>query len=139
MFDVATGCRIETDLRSPPHSQRVTYKDIAMLARRFGVSYQAALYRLKSLRHISHPASRKLLEQEDFGRKYLKALDAFCEVGEPEQRHHWDRELRSEIAHLAIETYRRREISRGRILELSRKLDIDGDLLLHLAEVAREE
>ena len=139
VFDVATGGPIETELRSPPHSQRIAYKDIAMLAHRFGVSYQAALYRLKSLRHISHPESRELMEQENFGRKYLKALDMFGEVGEPEQRRRWDRELRSEIAHLAIEAYRRKEISRGRILELSKKLNIDGGLLLRLAQVARGE
>ena len=139
VFDVATGGHIETELRSSAHSQRITYKDIAMLAHHFGVSYRAALYRSKSLRHISHPEFRELLDQEDFGRKYLKALSMFDEVGEREQRHHWDRELRSEIAHLAIEAYRREEISRGRILELSKALNIGGDTLLHLAEVARGE
>ena len=30
--------------------------------------YQAAVYRVKSLRHLSHPDSHKLLEQEGFGR-----------------------------------------------------------------------
>ena len=139
VFDVATGGHIEAELRSSAHSQRITYKDIAILAHHFGVSYQAALYRSKSLRHISHPESQKLLNQEDFGRKYLKALSMFDEVGEREQRRHWDRELRSEIAHLAIEAYRREEISRGRVLELSKTLGIDSDLLLHLAEVARGE
>ena len=137
VFDVATGGHIETELRSAAHSQRITYKDIAILAHHFGVSYQAALYRSKSLRHISHPESRELLDQEDIGYEYLKALGMFIEVGECEQRHHWDRELRSEIAHLAIEAYRREEISRGRVLELSKTLRIDGGTLLHLAEAAR--
>ncbi len=62
----------------------------------------------------------------------------FSDVGEPEQRRHWDRELRSEIAHLAIEAYRREEISRGRVLELGKMLDIEGDTLLRLAQAARE-
>ena len=65
-----------------------------MLAHHFGVSYQAALYRLKSLRHISHPESLKLLEQEEFGQEYLKAFDMFDDVGDPEHRRYWDRELR---------------------------------------------
>ena len=139
VFDVATGGHVETELRSQARSQRVTYKDIAILAHHFGVSYQAALYRSKSLRHVSHPEVRELLDQEDIGRDYLKAFDMFGEVGEREQRHRWDRELRSEIAHLAIEAYRREEISRGRVLELSKTLRIDGDTLLHLAEAARRE
>ncbi len=63
----------------------------------------------------------------------------FSDVGEREQRRYWDRELRGEIAHLAIEAYRRDEISRGRILELSRTLGIDGDILLRLAEATRRE
>ena len=100
------------------------------------MSYQAAVYRLKSLQHISHPDSHELLEQEGFGREYLKAL-MFSDVGEPEHPRYRDRELRGEIAHLAIEAYRREEISRGRVLELSKTLGINGDTLLHLAQVAR--
>ena len=139
VFDVASGGHIEAELRSPAGSQRIAYKDVAMLAHHFGVSYQAALYRLKSLRHISHAESEELLEQEGFGREYLKALDMFGDVGEREQRRYWDRELRGEIAHLAIEAYRREEISRGRVLELSGALGIDGDILLRLAEAVRRE
>ena len=119
IFDVASGGHTDAELRSPARSQRIAYKDIAMLAHHFGVSYQAAVYRLKSLRHISHPDSHELLEQEGFGREYLKAL-MFRDIGVPEDPRYRDRELRSKIAHLAIEAYRREEISRGRVLELSR-------------------
>ena len=45
----------------------------------------------------------------------------------------------SEIAHLAIEAYRREEISRGRVLELSKTLGMKADILLRLAEAARAE
>ena len=137
IFDAASGGHIEAAQRPPARSQRITYKDNAMLAHHFGVSYQAASYRLKSLRYISYGECQSLLDQESFGRKYLKALSMFSEVGEPESRKFWDRELRSEIAHLAIEAYRREEISRGRILEMSKMLRIDRDILLSLAEVAR--
>ena len=138
IFDAASGGHIEAAQRAPARSQRITYKDNALLAHHFGVSYQAALYRLKSLRYISHSESGDLLEQESFGRKYLKAL-MFADVGAREKQRYWDRELRNEIAHLAIEAYRREEISRGRVLELSTTLRIDGDTLLNLAEAARGE
>ena len=139
IFDAASGGRLYAELRSPSRSQRINYKDVAMIARHFGASYRAALYRLKSLRHLSHAESLMLLEQEDFGREYLNALGMFGEVGEPERPDRWDRELRSEIAHLAIEAYRREEVSRGRVLELGKTLRFDGDKLLRLAEAARGE
>ena len=137
VFDVASGGHIDAEFRSPARSQRINYKDIAMLAHRFGVSYQAALYRLKSLRHISHAAVRGVSwNSEEFGRQLLRELSMAGNVEEPEHR---DRELRSEIAHLAIEAYRREEISRGRVLELSKMLGMKADVLLRLAEAARGE
>jgi Zn-dependent peptidase ImmA (M78 family)/transcriptional regulator with XRE-family HTH domain len=139
VFDAASGGRIEAAQRASARSQRITYKDNALLAHHFGVSYQAAVYRLKSLRYISGRETGDLLERERFGRKYLKALSMFADVGEQEKQRYWDRELRNEIAHLAIEAYRREEISRGRVLELSATLRIAGDTLLNLAEAARGE
>ena len=139
IFDVASGGHMDAEFRSPARSQRINFKDIAMLAHRFGVSYQAALYRLKSLRHLSHAESREFLEQEEFGRQLLRELSKFRDVEEPEAPQYRDRELRSEIAHLAIEAYRREEISRGRVLELSKTLGMKGDILLRLAEAVRGE
>ena len=137
IFDVASGGHMDAEFRSPARSQRINYKDVTMLAHQFGASYQAALYRLKSLRHISHGESRELLGQEECGRQLLRELSMFGDVEETEAHQYRDRELRIEIAHLAIEAYRREETSRGRVLELGRTLDMKGDVLLRLAEAAR--
>ena len=139
IFDAASGGHIEAAQRTPPRSQRITYKDNAMLAHQFGVSYQAAAYRLNSLRYISARERGDLLDRVDFGRKYLKALSMHGDVGKRERQQYWDRELRSEVVHLAIEAYRREEISRGRVLELSKTLRIAGDTLLNFADAARGE
>jgi Zn-dependent peptidase ImmA (M78 family)/transcriptional regulator with XRE-family HTH domain len=139
IFDAASGGHIDMEFRSPPRSQRITYKDVALVAHHFGVSYQAALYRLKSLGYISQQGTEELLTQEEFGKSYLRELYMYSDVEEPEEPKYWDRELRSEIARLAIEAYWREEISRGRLLELSKILGIPGELLLELAEAAREE
>ncbi len=139
VFEVAGGGRIEAELRPSARAQRIACKDSALLAHRFGVSYRAAVYRLKSLRYISDRESKDLLGQERFGRRYLKELGMFADVGEQEEQHYRDRELRSEVAHLAIEAYRREEISRGRLLELSAILGVTGDTLLSLGEAARGE
>ena len=139
VFEVVGGGRIEAELRPSARAQRIACKDSALLAHRFGVSYRAAVYRLKSLRYISDRESKDLLGQERFGRSYLKELGMFADVGEQEEQHYRDRELRSEVAHLAIEAYRREEISRGRLLELSAILSVTGDTLLSLGEAARGE
>lgn len=139
IFDAAGGGHIDAEFRSPPRSQRITFKDVALVAHHFGVSYQAALYRLKSLRHVSQSETDELLKREEFGRSYLRELHLFADLEEPEERRYWNRELRNEIAHLAIEAYRRELISRGRILELGGILEISGEKLLELAEAACEE
>ncbi len=135
IFDSASGVRTEASQRSPSRSQRVTCMDIARIARRFRTSYRAAACRLKSLRHVSEHECSALLDRESFGRRFLESLCG-SDVFKKEREEDRDRELRSEIARLAIEAYRRGEISRGRILELSRPLRIKGDALLRLAEEA---
>lgn len=144
VFDVATGHGTAGEVRPPPRSQRITFQDAAFLARHFGASYPAAVYRLKSLGRISSAECGELLGHEDDGRRLLKAL-----------RRHWDLEkepdtdgdmqpgpgdeLTSQVAWLAIEAYRREEISRGRLLELAGPLEMPGRELLDLAEAARAE
>lgn len=140
-FDVATGGSIQGQARATPRSQDIGFQDVAHLAHRFGVSYQAAAYRLKSLGYINQGELDELLlpASEEAGRDYLQMLDLFEDlegVGKGARRE--ERELRSRIAHLAIEAYRREEISRGRLLDLSRMLGIEGQRLFRVAERARE-
>lgn len=137
VFDAATGGCIESQLRQAPRSQQITYQDAATIAHHFGVSYQAAVYRLRSLRTLSHPECEELLGLEQTGRSYLRFLDMLddLEGREPKPA----RELRSQIVQLAIEAYRREEISQGRLLELSRALDLSGETMLDLADAARSE
>lgn len=136
IFDVATGKAFDAEIRSVARSQNITYKDVAMIAHHFGVSYQAAVYRLKSLRHVSAAQLQELLADKDYGRDYLQALGLLEDLEEPDDRKHWDRELRSEVAHLAIEAYRQGEISRGKLLEIGQSIQFEGDQLFVLAEAA---
>lgn len=124
---------------TPPKSQAITYQDVASLAHHFGVSYEAAAWRLKNLGWLNAPETDALIEQKSVGKRYGHLLgfmdNLFDET--PSKERYEDQELRSQLAHLAIEAYRREEISRGRLLELGRKLDLPGDELLDLAEAAR--
>lgn len=137
VFDVAGERRIDAEIRPAPGSQRITYQDAAMIAHHFGVSYQAAVYRLKSLQHVSGPHADELLRQESYGREFLSALRLFEDLETKPKAEVRERELVSQIAYLAIEAYRREEISRGRLLEIGKTLNIDGRRLLDLGEAAR--
>jgi Zn-dependent peptidase ImmA (M78 family)/DNA-binding XRE family transcriptional regulator len=143
IFDVATESRIDTQWRSSPGSQTITYKDAASLAHYFGVSYQAAVYRLRSLSFISQKECTELLEQEDFGRSYLRLLGMDIDLegkDDPSDPKMHKRELRSQIINLAIEAYRRESFSRGQLLDLGDDLELDEDekeILLELANCAK--
>ena len=140
IYDAASDGSIESEMRSPPRTQRVTCKDVVIVARRFGVSYRASVYRLRSLRYVSQAECANLLEREELGRDYLRVLGVREEqnqaVGAEDSRTRY-RELGTEIATLAVEAYRREEISRGRLLELSELSGTDGRELLDLGETLR--
>lgn len=121
--------------REPPRSQTLTYEDVAALAHHFGVSYQAALFRLKSLSIVNEPQFDELRGKESFGLAYLKLLKLLDDL-EAKDTHEPDREIVSQVVHLALEAYRREEISKGKLRDIGAQLGIDAASLLELAEVA---
>jgi Zn-dependent peptidase ImmA (M78 family) len=139
IFDVATEGRIDTQTRPTPGSQAITHQDLALLAHHFGVSYQAAVYRLKSLNWVSSSECAKLLEREPEGKSYLDFLKMLDDLDAPETQERQERELKSQVVHLAIEAYRREVISRGKLLDLSKKLALSGRKLIELAEAVKED
>jgi Zn-dependent peptidase ImmA (M78 family)/DNA-binding XRE family transcriptional regulator len=120
----------DAERRSAPRSQRISFKDVAMLAHHFGTSYESAVYRLRDLRIIRPVERQSLLEDSQ-----REAAKSFIELGyrEPASQ---DRELVLEVAGLAIEAFRREEISTGYLRDLGGKLDIPGSKLVELAETA---
>ena len=139
LFDAANNARVETDIRARPGSQTIAYQDVAVLARHFGVSFEAAVWRLQNLRHIGAKARAALIGQKDSGKKYIEVLgfrELLAEGAPPEAS---ERELRSQLLRLAIEAFRQEEISRGRLLEIGKKLAIGRDQLIELAEAARRD
>jgi Zn-dependent peptidase ImmA (M78 family)/transcriptional regulator with XRE-family HTH domain len=137
VYDVANSKPFEAQARPAPGSQVITYQDVAVLALHFGVSYQAAAYRLLSLRLITKPEGEHLLSQADLGNQYLSVVDFLGDLEDTEPKKRQDRELVAAVVHLATEAFRREEISKGRLLELSKKLNVPGRKLLELAEAAR--
>lgn len=139
IFDVATNGRSETETRKIHHFQKISYQDASLVAHHFGVSYQAAVYRLRSLGYLSQDECTFILNQENDGKKYLRMLHMFSDLDGQEERTRWDRELLSQLVRLTIEAYKNGGISRGRLLELGKELGIDGNLLYDLAQSVMEE
>jgi Zn-dependent peptidase ImmA (M78 family)/transcriptional regulator with XRE-family HTH domain len=131
VYDVATEEAIEAERRVRASSQEITFRDAALLAAHFGVSYQVAVYRLSDLGLVNRDQLKSLLEHQDSARNYLRIIGKLDHIaGGPRES---DRELVNQIVPLALEAYQREEISRGKLFELSKKLDLKGSELAALA------
>jgi Zn-dependent peptidase ImmA (M78 family)/transcriptional regulator with XRE-family HTH domain len=139
VYDPSTeteGAQVEAHWRSAPRSQRITCQLVAMTAHNFGVSYQAATYRLKSLRFISKEVLDSLLLQEEKGLEFLDVLKMKDDlVGKDKKKdRRVDRELVREVVSLAVEAYARDEISKGKLLDIASLLSLPGETLVEFAE-----
>ncbi|HEX9942195.1 MAG TPA: XRE family transcriptional regulator [Thermoanaerobaculia bacterium] len=119
VFDEAGSLDVEG--RTEPGSQAVQLYDVVQLAHYFGVSRPSALFRLRNLRLVSEAELEHLRALDDVGKgKKMAEL-----LGLPEPDH---TEIRNEFRHrflgLALEAYRREEISRGKLKELAAMVDL---------------
>jgi Zn-dependent peptidase ImmA (M78 family)/transcriptional regulator with XRE-family HTH domain len=133
IFDVACDGVIEAEDRQNMSMQKLTFQDIALIAHHFGVSYQATVYRLHSLRYLSQNEREVLLSAEPYGKDYLRLLNFLEDLEEPEQSSQQMRELKAHLCRLIIEAYKGEKISRGRLMELSKLIDLRGEQLLKIA------
>ncbi|MFA6037803.1 MAG: ImmA/IrrE family metallo-endopeptidase [Legionellales bacterium] len=136
IFDVITGGKTSAENRINAKAQDITHQDVALIAHHFGASYQATTYRLRSLRHITEHECEQLIAKENNGKNYLRELNLYDDLEQKQDKKLWDRELRNQLIHLAIEAYRQEEISRGRIFELGDAIGIGGEKLYQLADMA---
>ena len=140
VYDLAGNGCLEATSRTAPGSQKIVYQDVASLARYFGVSYQAAAFRLQALNLVGQSEREALIGQEELGNSYLRLLHFRQAIDTPEEGPDKDarqnQELVGQVVYLAIEAFRREEVSKGRLLDLSKKLGIAGKDLLALAQGA---
>ena len=134
IYDASTESAIEVQYRQTATSQKISAQAIAWIAHHFGVSYQATVYRLQNLGYFKAIERDCLLKEEFKGREYLRILRLVQEVEIPTEPASQNRELKAQITYLAIEAFQRGEISRGRLLDLSKLLELSGKELLQLAE-----
>jgi len=131
VFDGAES--LDAEGRTAPGSQVVQLYDVIQLAHHFGVSRLAALYRLRNLRVISKGDFERLKGLDDAGRGQQIA----DHLGLPEPDHTAVRDgFQHRILGLALEAYRREEISRGKLDELAAMLGFDRNRVDNLIDDA---
>lgn len=127
IYGLATDEPIRAEVRAAPGSQKLTALDVLMIARRFGASYPATVYRLFALNLIGKPESNDLLRARhqraarEFGvlfapRAYRGRQTAVAGEGLAD--------LKASVAALAVEAYRRELLDRTYLAELVSKLQI---------------
>lgn len=124
------GGIVEASTRAAPKSQDTQMYDVAELAGHFGVSRLAALYRLRNLRLVSDSEFEHLKQIEDSG--YGKSVARLLQLPEI------DEEARDEYRHrflsLALEAFRRGEISRSKLNELGNMIGLGAFDMAELLE-----
>lgn len=119
------------------HTQ-VTYQDVASLMTYFRTSYQATCYRLKSLNLVGRDELDALLGKEEHAKAAFELLNLFD--GDPSNEQNDNRfdsdVLKLQVVNLAVEAYRREEVSKGKLRDISSVLGVGASALLKLAEVA---
>jgi Zn-dependent peptidase ImmA (M78 family)/transcriptional regulator with XRE-family HTH domain len=127
------GGVVEASSRAAPKSQDTQMYDVAELAEHFGVSRLTTLYRLRNLRLLSDAEFDHLKQHEDIGHgRAIARMLQLPEIDEEEARD----EYRHRFLSLALEAFRRNEISRGKLSELVNMIGLDeielADLLARI-------
>lgn len=126
--------RVEAKSRNVAGYSKVTYQDAASLSLLFGTSYQAACYRLKSLGFGNKQELDELLEKEPYAQDAFQLFDLYDSA--PKDKREDVDMLRLQVMNLAIEAFRRGELSRGRLRDISSVIGVPAKKLLELAEAA---
>lgn len=136
-YDVAGGGGQESEERTQPGTQDLTFREVASLAKHFGASYVAACYRLRELGFVNKSELEALLAQEDRGRAYI-AFTGGADEKEPNQqpakKADDEKELVEQMIPLILEAYSREVISRGKVRELAGMLKLAESDVLQFAK-----
>jgi Zn-dependent peptidase ImmA (M78 family)/transcriptional regulator with XRE-family HTH domain len=130
VFDEAGSLGVEG--RSEPGTQALQLYDIVQFAHHFGVSRLAALFRLRNLRLLTETEFEhlKLLDEQGKGKQLAGLLGLAEPLAEAQG------EFRHRFLGLALEAYRRDELSRGKLRELVAMVGLTAEDLERLLEDA---
>ena len=134
VFDEAGS--VQAEGRAEPGSQDIQIYDVVHVAHHFGVSRLAALFRLRNLKLITQAEFDDLKTAEEGGRgRELAAMLALPDTDDAEDKNGF----RHRVLSLALEAYRRDQITRAKLVELAALLSMreeEVDQLLERAGLA---
>lgn len=131
VFDEAGTLSVEG--RSAPGTQTIQLYDVVQLAHHFGVSRVAALFRMRNLRLLTESELEHLKSLEEEGKGKLLAQSLGLE--EPDHEEMRGRFKRRFLG-LALEAFRRDEVSHGKLRELVAMVGLSDDNLERLLDDA---
>lgn len=130
VFDETSTVAVKA--RAAPGSQDIQLYDVAQIAFHFGTSRLAVLYQLKNLRLLTEAQLQALKMQE---KRHGAAMARLLALPRPDNRLESD-EFRHRFLGLAVEAWRREEITRAKLFALARLIEVEqGDLDLLLDEM----
>ncbi len=107
---------VAAEARTPPGTQDIQLYDVVQVANHFGVSRATAIFRLKNLKTIGDQEAERLHGLDDEGRgKEIAKLLGLSELDHEKARN----EFRRRFLGLALEAYRRGQVSKAKVRELS--------------------
>jgi len=119
--DEFADAAVEARSRPAPRSQDLQMYDVVRLAHHLGVSVLSALFRLKGLRLLNEVQLDALREQDRRGVR--EEIAEF--LGLPKIDHEAKRnEFRQRFLGLALEAYRREDISKRKLMELAERVHV---------------
>lgn len=119
--------------RTMPGTQDLQIYDLVQLAHHFGVSEIATLYRVRNMKP-------PLVTEAEFERLKLivesgRSREIRSGLGLPEPEEYWRRrEFRHRFLALGLEAYRRDRISRSKLIEIARLVDLPTDAIKRLID-----
>ncbi len=137
MYDVANEGSTDIERRTTAASQRMGAKDVARLALHFDASYQVACFRLKSLGFINQNELNDLKDREEAARLFMRLARGDQPAGQDREtmlRRKFKNHIIAQMLPLILEAYQREIISRGRVLELSSLIGVQGNAILQIAQ-----
>lgn len=121
VFDEAGALQAEG--RTKPGSQDIQLYDLVHIAHHFGVSRQAALFRLLNLRLVTQAEFDRLKAADEAG--YGRELASLLSLPDEDDD---DRDgFRHRVLSLALEAYRRDLITRAKLVEVAKLLSMEAE------------
>ncbi len=120
VFDESEAVQVEQ--RATPGSQNIQLYDAVLIAHHFDSSRIATLYRLKNMKLIDDSEFQRLKDEEDKGAG--NTIASFLAVRESDRDQSSRDDFRRRFMGLALEAYRRDEITKAKLTELAAMVEL---------------